>query len=258
MKRFADAHVHMSDLDFGKCKAYLDLLAAQEVTDVALQSLTYRSIAYNLAVLYWKGTYKKLKLSAFGMVHNEDFYQAIPFEVQAKALLDMGCDGIKMMYAPSTRKRLGYGVNDARYDGLFTYLEDNGIPIVIHVNDPEEFWEERALTEYEKSRGWGYFDGTYLSKQEIYDETFQMLDKHPRLRVTFAHFFFLSNHIEEATRVLETYPNVHFDLTPGWEMFLGFSKDIDAWQAFFEKYADRILFGTDCNDIKDFNPQIYQ
>ena len=85
-----------------------------------------------------------------------------------------------------------------------------------------------------------------------------MLDKHPRLRVTFAHFFFLSNHIEEATRVLETYPNVHFDLTPGWEMFLGFSKDIDAWQAFFEKYADRILFGTDCNDIKDFNPQIYQ
>lgn len=258
MKNFADVHVHMSDLDFQKCKNYLDLLAAQDVTHVALQSLTYRSIAYNLSVLYWKHAYKNLNLSAFGMIHNLDRYKEIPFEVQAKALLDMGCDGIKMMYAPGTRKQLGYGIDDARYDKMFDFLEENDIPVVIHINDPEELWIPRELTEYEKQRQWGYCDGTYLSKQEIYDETFRMLDKHPRLKVSFAHFFFLSNFIDEAVRVMERYPRVSFDLTPGWEMFLGFSKDIDAWQSFFEKYSDRILFGTDCNDTKDFNPEIYE
>ncbi len=258
MKNFADVHVHMSDLDFQKCKDYLDLLTDQDVTHVALQSLTYRSIAYNLSVLYWKNTYQKLNLAAFGMVHGLDRYKEIPFEVQAKALLDMGCDGIKMMYAPDLRKRLGYGIDDPCYDKMFDYLEENDIPVVIHVNDPEELWVPRVLTEYEKQRHWGYCDGTYLSKQEIYDETFRMLDKHPRLKVSFAHFFFLSNFIDEATRVMERYPRVSFDLTPGWEMFLGFSKDIDAWQAFFEKYSDRILFGTDCNNIKDFNPKIYE
>lgn len=260
LDKFADMHVHMSDINFDVCKAYLDLLAEQGSTDVALQSLTYRALCYNLSVLYWKENYKKINLSAFGMIHNlpNDIYKDIPYIEQIKALLDMGCDGIKMMWAPDTRKRLGHGIDDERYEEMFTYLEENGIPMVIHVNDPEDQWIPRELTEYEKSRGWGYFTEGYLSKQEIYDETFKMLDRHPKLKVTFAHFFFLSNFIDEAERVLETYPQVNFDLTPGWEMYLGFSKDIDAWQKFFIKYQDRIVFGTDCNDTKDFNPDIYE
>ena len=258
MKKIADLHVHMSNIEFEKCTPYLDLLESQGVTDVALQSLTYRSIIYNLMILYWKHSYKKMNIAAFGMIHNQDRYRDIPFETQVKALLDMGCDGIKLMNAPGSRKRIGFGLDDPRYDEMFSYLEENQIPILIHVADPEEFWIPRELTELEKKRGWGYFDGTYLSKQELYDETFRMLDKHPRLRVTFAHFFFLSNFIDEAVHVMESYPNVGFDITPGWEMFLGFSKNIDAWQAFFEKYADRIYFGTDCNNTKDINPAIYQ
>ena len=256
MKPVYDLHVHMTDTDLDSGLRMLDIMAGMGVKKAALQSLTYRSIAYNLWLLYWKKHYKKIELCTFGMIHNEDFYSKIPFEIQAKALIDMGCDGIKMMYAPNTRKRLGYGIDDERYDKMFTYLEDNSIPAVIHVNDPEEFWIPRELTESEKERGWGFFTGGFLSKQEIYDETFRMLDKHPRLRVTFAHFFFLSNFREEAERVMETYPNVCFDLTPGWEMFIGFSKDIDGWQTFFEKYADRIFFGTDSNDTKNFNAEL--
>ena len=252
MKSVYDLHVHMTELDFDLGRRMLDTLAGMKTERIALQSLTYRSIVYNLWLLYWKKHYQTVELATFGMIHNEDFYQEIPFEVQAKALLDMGCDGIKMMYAPNTRKRLGYGIDDERYDKMFTYLEDNGIPAVIHVNDPEEYWIPRELTDAEKERGWGFFSGGFLSKQEIYDETFRMLDKHPRLRVTFAHFFFLSNFRDEAERVMETYPNVCFDLTPGWEMFLGFSKDIDGWRGFFEKYADRIFFGTDSNNNKRF------
>jgi len=259
LKNFADMHVHMSVLDFDVCEDYLNLLSTHS-TDVALQSLTYRDICYNLSVLYWKHNFKKINLSAFGMIHSmpEDIYKDIPYEEQVKSLLDMGCDGIKLMWAPDIRKRLGHGICDKRYDKMFSYLEEHGTPVVIHVNDPEDQWIPRELTEYEKSRGWGYFTEGYLSKQEIYDETFEMLDKHPNLKVTFAHFFFLSNFIDEAERVLTKYPNVNFDLTPGWEMYLGFSKDIDAWQKFFIKYQDRIVFGTDCNDTKDFNSNIYE
>lgn len=256
MKPVYDLHVHMTELDFDKGRRMLDTLVGMRTERIALQSLTYRSIVYNLWLLYWKKHYHAAEIAVFGMIHNEDFYETIPFETQAKALIEMGCDGIKMMYAPNTRKRLGYGIDDARYDKMFTYLEDNGIPAVIHVNDPEEFWIPRELTESEKERGWGFFTGGFLSKQEIYDETFRMLDQHPRLRVTFAHFFFLSNCRGEAERVMETYPNVCFDLTPGWEMFLGFSKDIDGWKAFFEKYADRIFFGTDSNNTKTFNAEL--
>ena len=33
--------------------------------------------------------------------------------------------------------------------------------------------------------------------------------------------------------------------TPGWEMFVGFRENYDAWRAFFETYSDRIFYGTD-------------
>lgn len=257
MRRIADIHVHMSDLNAEKSESMLDILSELGTERATLQSLTYRSPAYNIWLLYWKEKYKKIELSVFGMVHNDGIYSDIPFEAQAKALIAMGCDGIKMMYDPVARKNIGYGLNSEKYDALLTYLEENNIPILIHVNDPEEFWKVRELTDAEKERGWAYFEAGFMSKQEIYKETFEMLDKHPKLRVVFAHCFFLSNHIDEAVRVMETYPNVSFDLAPGWEMYVGFSKDIDSWHDFFEKYADRILFGTDCSNTKRMNAEVH-
>ena len=146
MKRIADIHVHMSDLSLEKCQACLDEIAGLGVSHVALQSITYHSIAYNLSLLYWKHHYRKMDLSVFGMIHNEDFYQEIPYEVQAKALLDMGCDGIKFMYSPDTRRRLAHGICDERYEKMFAYLEEYEIPMLIHVNDPESYWVKRELT----------------------------------------------------------------------------------------------------------------
>lgn len=37
-------HVHMSDIDFDRCEKYLELLAAQGLSDITLQSLTYRAL----------------------------------------------------------------------------------------------------------------------------------------------------------------------------------------------------------------------
>ena len=260
LDKFADMHVHMTNIDFLHAESYLEFLAKQGTTDITLQSLTYRAICYNLSVLYWKNNFKKVDLSAFGMIHNmpNDIYKEVPFETQVKALLDMGCDGIKLMFDPDTRKDIQHGINDSRYDKMFSYLEENGVPLCIHLNDPETMWIPRVLTEEEKRRNWGYFYDGYLSKEEIYRETFEMLDKHPNLKVVFAHFFFLSADLKEAERVLNKYPNVSFDITPGVEMYPNFTQKIDEWREFFIKYQDRIVFGTDCNNTKDFNAEIIE
>ena len=257
MRQYADLHVHMSKLDFRQGDMTLNVVEGMGNTRAALQSLTYRSVLYNLWLLYWKQHYKRMELSVFGMIHHEDLYRDIPFETQAQALLDMGCDGVKLMFDPHSRKVYGYGLNDPRMDKMFTLLEEQNIPVLIHVNDPEHMWVKRIPTEEEIKRDWCYFFDGYLSKQEIYDETFAMLDKHPKLRVTFAHFFFQSAFMDEAKRIMETYPNVNFDLTPGQGMFKSFSEDIDAWQAYFEKYSERIFYGTDTNNTKDFNAEIH-
>ena len=260
-KRICDAHVHMRDFEFDKAEKFLDLLHSIGITDVAIQALCWWNPVSNLAMLYQKANYKKMYIAAFGSIHKTDLYKDIPFETQAENLFKVGCDGLKLLgQKPKERKVLGYGINDKRFDKMFSLMEEMGKPVLIHVNDPEKFWDITQMTEHEISRGWFYGEGTgYLSKQEIYDETFQMLDKHPNLKVCLAHFFFQSNFIDEATRIMEKYPNVSFDLTPGWEMYVGFSTKIDAWHDFFEKYADRIMYGTDSNTYKgDDNALIHE
>ena len=257
MRNFADIHVHLSEHNLKKAESALDVCVMMGCEKIALQSLTYRQTAYNLWLLGLKDSYKRAELSVFGMVHNEMLYSDIPLEEQAKALIEMGCDGIKLMDAPESRRRVGFGPNDPRYDKMLDYLEENEIPILIHVADPEEFWDDKDVSPYRRERGWCYFEEGYLKKEELNEEIFEMLDKHPRLKVVLAHFFFLSNFIDEASRIMEKYPNVAFDVTPGWEMFLGFTRNYDAAREFFIKYADRIYYGTDTNNTKRHNAEIH-
>ena len=165
--------------------------------------------------------------------------------------MELGCDGIKFIQMkPNYRKPLGKGVNHPSYDAAFALMEADGTPVTIHSGDPQDNWDINKTSEYAIKHGWFYGDGTFPSYEDLYRENFEMLDKHPKLNVTFAHFFFLSNEMERVRGLFERYPNLKLDLAPGGEMFLGFSKDIDAWHDFFEEYSDRIIFGTDCNDIK--------
>ena len=251
MKPFADLHIHLEQYDQETIFSMLDTIASCGVTHGALQALCKYSILENLAALYTKLHYNRMQIYAFGSLHQFDRFGDIPYEKQAEKLLDLGMDGMKFLdMKPDFRKRLGKGLNHPSYDRMFSLLEERQVPVLIHSGDPETFWDPDKVTEYQKKAGWYYGDGSFLPCEEIYAEVFAMLDKHPRLQVTLAHFFFLSEKPEEAVRVMETYPHVRFDLTPGGEMYLGFSKDIDFWHDFFVRYRERILFGTDANTHK--------
>ena len=251
MKSFADVHVHLEQYDPEPVVSMLDTIASCGVTHTALQALCKYSVLENIAALYWKQHYTKMQIYAFGSLHQFDCFGDIPYEKQAEKLLSLGMDGMKFLdMKPDFRKKLGKGLKHPSYDRMFSLLEEQQVPVMIHSGDPETFWDPALATDYQIKAGWFYGDSTFLTCQEIYDEVFAMLDKHPKLHVTLAHFFFLSNKPDEAVRVMETYPNVRFDLTPGGEMYLGFSKDIDFWHDFFIKYNDRILFGTDLNTTK--------
>ena len=112
---------------------------------------------------------------------------------------------------------------------MFDYLEQNNIPVLVHTPDDDECWApDRENT---------FADGTHLTKQELYNEAFARLDKNPRLNITFAHFFFIAAEYDEAVRILETYKNVKFDITPGTAMYVSFGKNPELWHDFFEKYS---------------------
>ena len=73
-----------------------------------------------------------------------------------------------------------------------------------------------------------------------------VLDRHPGLNVTFAHFFFLSDHLDRLEEIFRTYKNVGIDITPGCEMYESFDRNPQQCRDFFIRHADRIMYGTDC------------
>ena len=256
LKKFADAHMHFEENNYEKTHSLLDYVADElGVTDATLLSLdNYPPCdrAQVFTALYFKANYKKINLRAFGSLYELDIYKDIPFDVQVQRLIDMGCDGLKLMnMKPEVHKAIGRGINDPVYEPMFALLEKTGFPVVLHAADPEEFWSDSSkMTESQKLAGWWYGDGSFPTYEQIYKEVYEVLDRHPNLNITIAHFFFLSNNMPEVVRILEKYKNLRLDLTPGHEMYLGFSKDIAAWREFFIKYSDRILFGTDATTTR--------
>ncbi|MFB3882587.1 MAG: amidohydrolase family protein [Armatimonadota bacterium] len=164
---------------------------------------------------------------------------------QIDRLIALGADGVKMINGkPNTRKASGIALDSVIYDDYFARLEERKFPILWHVNDPEEFWNPEQAPEWAKGPGWLY-DDTFPTKESLYQECERVLAKHPRLRIMFAHFYFLSDDLPRAAQLLERYPDVHLDLAPGIEMLYNFTKRPKEAREFFITYQDRIVFGTD-------------
>ena len=128
----------------------------------------------------------------------------------------------------------GCGIDDSKYDLFYKYCEDNEIVIVSHIGGPEGAWHEG-----------GRLYGTHPDLNDLYKEVDNVLTKFPKLKLVLAHFYFITEHIDKAADVLDKWENVYFDLTPNQFMYLDFQKQPKEWKKFFEKYQDRIMYGTD-------------
>ncbi len=168
-------------------------------------------------------------------------------DTQYKELAEIGFDGFKILYKPDCRKATKLPINDGYYEPFFALAEKDGAHFTWHVADPDFFWK------VERNSSWCYTDGTYPTFREIFEQVFDVMEKHPKLNVSFAHFLFMSEHTDVLEYIFDRYENVSIDVTPGTEMYVNFSKKRDFYRDFLEKHADRILFGTDA-ELPD-NPE---
>lgn len=165
---------------------------------------------------------------------------------QYEELMALGFDGIKMLETKPTEQKLyGMRIDDGYFDPLFAAAEADGTHMIWHVADPDTFWDINRIPQTFLDRGWYYGDGTYLSYEDTYRQVFNVLDRHPNLPVTFAHFFFYAQKPEQLAQVFAKYPGTSVDVTPGSEMYAAFLENREFYRDFFTRYAHRILYGTD-------------
>lgn len=208
------------------------------------------SMLDNYKTAYCKARLSPRVFASAGLEHHKDERDTKEYYLQQiKDYHAMGFDGMKMLEAKvTTWRKVKLALNDRVLDGYFAYAEEQGIPIVMHVGDPAKYWDPSQTTEYAISRGWVYTEEE-PSLEELRGWVSDVLSRFPKLHLVLAHFYFMSRELDRAAKLLDTYENVCFDLTPGGSMFVGFTENHDAARAFFVKYQDRLLYGTDMYNI---------
>lgn len=197
--------------------------------------------------LYLKAKYPGL-FYAGGFVPWSGMTNIMPnpnWEEYIGSLIKARFDGIGELGSKPVPRQKHTPFDSEYYAGFWDHCESIGYPILVHVADPEEFWDEKLAPDWAKKRNWVYYKGDYPSKEELYQEMENILNRHPKLKVVLAHFYFMSADLERAADFLDRHKYANFDLALGIELMYNISRRRDDWREFFVKYQARIFFGTD-------------
>ena len=252
MTKIIDSHLHISkwgEEDFISC--FDDYIKDEKIS--ALNICAIPSNQSNVCNNIMLGFYKLARPNTY--VHAGIELINIPIDnmpsdmdarAQYKELMEIGFDGIKMLEGkPTEHKRIGKNLNHPSLNALYKQMEADGAHLLIHVNDPDEFWDLDRAPTWAVEAGWTYADGTYSSYEEVRAQAIKILEDHPNLVITYAHFFFSSKEPQLLEELFSKYPNMCVDLTPGGEMYVEFEKNYEYYKEFFNKYSKRLIFGTD-------------
>lgn len=166
--------------------------------------------------------------------------------LQARRQLDAGCDGMKLLEGkPDIRRQFPIPDFDSEaWEPFWAFAEQVQLPVTLHLNDPEEFWDANKISPYALRAGWLYGPDT-INNEEQYRQMDAVLTRHPRLKLCLAHLYFFSGQLPRLTALLERCRSLRVDLTPGIELYQNLGANIDGARALFALFGDRILFGTD-------------
>ena len=139
-------------------------------------------------------------------------------------------------------------VDDRGLDPLFERAGALGMPVAIHTGDPKAFWKpadanNERLDELKAHPGWSFYGEPVPSWEALYKAFERRVARHPKTIFIGLHFGNAPEDPDLVARMLDKYPNLYID-TAARIPEIG-RHDAEKMRRFFEKYQDRVLFGTD-------------
>jgi predicted TIM-barrel fold metal-dependent hydrolase len=168
-----------------------------------------------------------------------------------KRAFELGCRGIKMWKVISLNQKDKSGnyirTDDPRLDVVYDTAAMLKMPILIHIADPTAFFEpvdymNERYDELNVHPDWQFGKPDQLTFQELMEMQDNMIEHHPDTTFVVAHVGSYAENLKHVAERLDRYPNMYID-TAGRFGELG--RVPYSARAFFIKYQDRILYGTD-------------
>jgi uncharacterized protein len=181
-----------------------------------------------------------------------------------KALSDLersvknGAIGLKVFKELGLRNKKADGsrlaVDDPDLDPVWDLAGKLNIPVIIHTAEPQEFfspvdnhnerWLELNIFPSRQSP-----PSRYPSFEQLMKERDHMFAKHRNTRFIAAHFAWYANDLQRAAKLLDSLPNLYFDVAA---VLYEFGRQPRGSAEFFTKYQDRIMFGKDTFEPSEY------
>jgi predicted TIM-barrel fold metal-dependent hydrolase len=191
-----------------------------------------------------------------GWVHDRDFGATEARRLRESAR--RGARGLKVWKTVGLRARDPDGSlvlpDDERLDPIWQAAADLGIPVLIHIADPIAFFEpldpmNERWEELQAHPDWHFWPPLDAERRDgfpTFDTLIGSLDRlvgrHPGTTFIGAHVGCAAEDLDRVGSMLAAHPNYHVDIAAR----LGeLGRQPYTARAFFVRWADRIVFGTD-------------
>jgi predicted TIM-barrel fold metal-dependent hydrolase len=137
-------------------------------------------------------------------------------------------------------------VDDERLAAIFDRFGELGIPVMVHIGDPEAFFlpidaHNERYEELAAHPDWSFYGAQY-GKDELLKQRDTVFRRHPKTTFVGAHIAENSEDLARVSAMLEDCPNVMVDISARASEL---GRQPYSARRFFLRYADRILFGAD-------------
>jgi predicted TIM-barrel fold metal-dependent hydrolase len=190
-------------------------------------------------------------------------------QIQAQAIEQAHRDGARGLKILKTlglylRENITTGalvkIDDPRFDPMWEACGQLNIPVAIHISDPVAFFTptDRFNERYEELNNhpdWSFAGPGFPTNAELLEARNRMIARHPNTRFIALHVGNFAENLENVGQAMDRLPNMNVDIAAR----IGeLGRQPRAARAFFEKYQDRILFGTDAvPHVRNFPQQLF-
>ena len=243
-----DYHNHVDSRDAGELLRIMDACGIEFLVNITMQTGSAglmqmdrlrKAAPDRFATIGWMD-WSGVERGDFAAVTNE----------RLERMVEHGACGIKFWKDLGLRVRDGAGallrIDDERLAPIFAKAGELKLPVMFHTADPDAFFEpvdaqNERFEELAAHPDWS-FSGSPVGKRELLEQRNRVIARHPETTFVGAHLAESGEDLAYLGELLDAHPNLQVDISARTPEL---GRQPYRARAFFLKYADRIVFGTD-------------
>lgn len=243
-----DYHNHLDSTDPSEVLAIMDRCGVEHVVNITMQVGQQALDTMDRFQHAAPGRFSSIGWMDWSGVDDRDFAEVTIDRL--KRMVDHGASGIKFWKDLGLTLKNPDGsllrIDEDRFAPIFAACGELGLPVMFHTADPTAFFEpiDEHNERYEELAAhpdWG-FHGLPVSKRELLEQRNRVIARHPEVTFVGAHCAESPEDLRFLAQQLDRLPNLQIDISARTPEL---GRQPYSARAFFLKYADRILFGTD-------------